>query len=812
MPNLVGIGNTQVPTNGMLGGLAYQNPTNANLDSVEIKNISKMQAVISQTAAAVFVYDTRKDTDGGAWRHKCTDKSWYKEPLNTNIRGSRREFPAVAILVSLANTGSTSGIDFIIYDGDDPNCPMWMVCSFNVSNGTNGSIHACNGIIAQATTSNGSPYYDFLLDRIRYHNHAHRHTAAWIYPSRKGPDYKQWSELNMTGATLPNENGTEVYCKVMPDAVDYEGRGLLMPDILFSQTSGMGHLKSNGTMYTHEYNTFNHRFSKFLSNNHIITAMDNNYYGKWINVYPPLTANRTTDYGGSTTNVYVNYNAQDQFRLVVTHVTTDENKPLHDIEVTDNTDDVFFASDKGMGFATIETNHPEGSGYARMVNFVTKDFATGYMIQRMSTAVLCGTQKKYNFNYARIYSTYGSGLRSANYTVEYSDDNSNWSVAFGGVMSNNTATGLQMGTRTTNNNITTKHRYWRYVVGSAVDGHHPRVSRIELGEGSPLTTYHIIHQPATDNTSDTGNIPSGSNNTVKVDSYLLGATNDRTVYNRGYNLTNNLNNSGQLTATPVATGSDLLGYSGWSSTAFLQQQYHHGGFDLGDGGLTIAFWAKLDISTTGYILDHQASSGSGARFAVYYQDSQVKFYTSNGTSSTEVVTPSPGNGNPPGLDNIMDNVWHQVVITREPASSNANSAHRIYVNGIRRLNVSTTLRTLTNTSARMTVGIRYDSVSNPFNGHIALLRLSQDPASEQQVHKMYLREKQLFTENAKCTLTAEDSDRVFDLAYDTSTGSLHATNETGRDEFRGLVRLNNEGGQGPTTIDISASNGIVAAE
>ena len=77
---------------------------------------------------------------------------------------------------------------------------------------------------------------------------------------------------------------------------------------------------------------------------------------------------------------------------------------------------------------------------------------------------------------------------------------------------------------------------------------------------------------------------------------------------------------------------------------------------------------------------------------------------------------------------------------------------------------------------------------------------------------MYLREKQLFTENAKCTLTAEDSDRVFDLAYDTSTGSLHATNETGRDEFRGLVRLNNEGGQGPTTIDNSASNGIVAAE
>ena len=51
-----------------------------------------------------------------------------------------------------------------------------------------------------------------------------------------------------------------------------------------------------------------------------------------------------------------------------------------------------------MGFATIITNRPEGSGYARMVHFVTKDFVTGYMMQRLSTAILCGTQKKYNFN------------------------------------------------------------------------------------------------------------------------------------------------------------------------------------------------------------------------------------------------------------------------------------------------------------------------------------------------------------------------------------------------------------------------------
>ena len=63
MPNLVGIGNSQVPTNAMLGKLAYQ-------DSVDEKIIEKINARTSDTAVDVFVYDTRKDSDGGAWRKK----------------------------------------------------------------------------------------------------------------------------------------------------------------------------------------------------------------------------------------------------------------------------------------------------------------------------------------------------------------------------------------------------------------------------------------------------------------------------------------------------------------------------------------------------------------------------------------------------------------------------------------------------------------------------------------------------------------------------------------------------------------------
>ena len=96
----------------------------ANTKAFKIKNgldLGAYSKAISDTALAVFVYDTRKDSDGGAWRHRTQHTSWYNETLNTSTRGSRKEFPAVAVIV-VDNTGQV-----IIYDGDDPDMPMWML-------------------------------------------------------------------------------------------------------------------------------------------------------------------------------------------------------------------------------------------------------------------------------------------------------------------------------------------------------------------------------------------------------------------------------------------------------------------------------------------------------------------------------------------------------------------------------------------------------------------------------------------------------------------------------------------------------------
>lgn len=113
----------------------------------------------STTAVDVFVYDTSKDSDGGSWRNRTQHTSWYNEPLNTATRGSRREFPSVAVIVAEANKVT-------IYDGDDPSLPMWMVFNVGVDNlvfAAPKTVSSLNGIILVGT-SLGLSIINFISD------------------------------------------------------------------------------------------------------------------------------------------------------------------------------------------------------------------------------------------------------------------------------------------------------------------------------------------------------------------------------------------------------------------------------------------------------------------------------------------------------------------------------------------------------------------------------------------------------------------------------------------------------------------------
>lgn len=100
----------------------------------------------------------------------------------------------------------------------------------------------------------------------------------------------------------------------------------------------------------------------------------------------------------------------------------------------------------------------------------------------------------------KFYSSFNGGLRSANYTVYFSDDAITWTTAWSGVASNSSSCGLITASGGGSNYGT--HRYWKFVEGSAVVGHFPRVSRITLST-STGTDYDMVVYTA-DNCGDQG--------------------------------------------------------------------------------------------------------------------------------------------------------------------------------------------------------------------------------------------------------------------------------------------------------------------
>ena len=114
----------------------------------------------------------------------------------------------------------------------------------------------------------------------------------------------------------------------------------------------------------------------------------------------------------------------------------------------------------------------------------------------------------------------------------------------------------------------------------------------------------------------------------------------------------------------------------------------------------------------------------------------------------------------------------------------------------------------TEADAVTTIGNR-NSHSEPFNGSLALLRISATAPTAEQIAKIYRDEKVLFQENAKATLYGTDN-RVLALANDDDTGLLHAGTNHGRSVFQGLRRVSNTTDAVGTCI--SASNNLVVEE
>jgi hypothetical protein len=256
---------------------------------------------------------------------------------------------------------------------------------------------------------------------------------------------------------------------------------------------------------------------------------------------------------------------------------------------------------------------------------------------------------------------------------------------------------------------------------------------------------------------------------------------------------NGLQVFGTVTKNPVATGADLVAYSGFSASNYLEQPYNSD-LDFGTGDFCVMGWVNQNSNTTqipfwsGYFNggNHERTvgiiSGSSGTYVETYGASGVY------SNTTAYLLPL--------------NVWAHVVGLR------TNGQLQFFVNG-KKVSEATSIHDVSSTLKTTKLGGGTQNNLYPFLGLMALWKVSATAPSPEQIAKIYEDEKFLFQENAQATLYGS-SDAVTALAYDDTTELLHVGTSAGRSVFQGLRRVDNT--TDAVGAAISASNGLVAED
>ena len=790
MPNLVGIGNSQVPTNAMLGGLAYQ-------DSVGEINIEKIKARTSDTALGVFVYDTRKDSDGGAWRYRTQNTSWYDEVVSAE-RGARREFPSVAVIVVTSTL-------IIIYDGDDPNLPMWMVLNETSTNGSmlysssssdfSGAVSALNGNIYYGMTGNGTlGIIEFVRDgsfKHRRNNRSNRgRFLGRIADRRLALGFSKDNDIRLAGEAV-----SDIATTVLPNAPIETSTGLPIPTIAAATDGGTSIIKDNGTIvdivYSGSPNTAYVDFRK--SDNAIVMSMNSN--GSYVHVIYDIP---TSDISGS--HQYQKEGIDDEFYR--TGSSQDWNQEVW----------IYSASPHGGTTVRIADNVISGNGGINVLAPNKNAIATDTMVARIASSFNSG------YMHGDIKGAFLSSIDDTNLSgtslIANGDFSSNSTAAFTTVAGGTAAVvgGLLKLTDTggafcyasapfttvvgnqyfvtvdiVNNSNTAPSNYIR--CGNSHNG--TEFHNTNYGTGYGTKTFYFTATATTTYLTlisghGAGN-PFGHWDNVFV--YKL--DNDRSVNSKG------LQPYGTINKNPVATGAELVAYSNFNNSRYLFQPYNS---DLNfTTTMSIMFWVNGWVGSDSLLHRGPGTTrNSKTSFHLYcsYDYNYRITFTTNG--STEQSFEFNHTANLPG--------WQCVCFTL------SGGTVRGFRNGVEQTLNQTSFSGNIFSQATDKNGLWIGT--GPVGGaadtaSLALLRLSASAPSAEQVKKIYDDEKCLFHENAKCTLHGT-SNNVKALAFDDTNNILHVGTSSGRSEFQGLNRINNT--TTAVTTAISASNGFVAEQ
>ena len=748
-----------------------------------ISSIAAISDSISDTAVDVFVYDTSKDSDGGAWRKRTQNTSWYNETLGTATRGTRKEFPAVAVIVA-------ESLKVTIYDGDDPDLPMWMVFH---SDGGNCMIRN-SGVIASVTMLNaelcvGRTSGSKGLGQISFITEVgktiRRSSSGYLYIYKgnieQRNDSLEYVNQNDITQQIKGDLVYDVAMTVLPNAPVDSATGLPVPTIAVATDQGISVLKDNGSIFDMYPNDAGERpvlQIGFTESNKLVFRHNFN----WVYYYEIPNSDLNAAY----------WNGLGGYIGRFTSVERDWDTNYGGIPVNTPSNITEFLEDRVLGHTNgldiIDINNGGLLGYGMHAG-ITTNFNTGYQHGDIKGAFLSDTDT--------TNVTAGSNLIPAS-SADFSSS-SGWNLGTGWTIS-----GGKLNKTTTDNN-TAYYSVSGLTVGQAytfsidVDTV-PSSGNIYFYALGVYTIWPTLTTTGTHTLTVVANstalafgITGISGNGCVLDNVSLTIGDaDRSVNNKGLQV------FGTVTKSAVATGAELVGYGPFSSSNYLKQ---HNNSDLapGTGAYSVTCWIKTALSGSNdqYIFDRGVGGSNSRNLMLVMQTSgRIQFYhtRADGTSSDLQTTDMPS---------VADNNWHQVVGLYD------GSAYRVYIDGKASSVTNTTGRDVGNDGTpALTIGTRFN-ITQTFGGSMALFRYSKSAPSPEQIKKIYEDEKCLFHENAKATLYGS-SDAVTGLAFDDTTNLLHVGTSAGRSEFQGLRRINNT--TDAVTTAISASNGLVAEQ
>ena len=747
MPNLVGIGNSQVPTNAMLGGLAYQDTDHAILKQVEIDNIAAIKntiqtkgkygsgTVANTTIKDIFVYDTRKDSDGGVWRKRTQNCSWYNETLNTAYRGSRKEFPSIAILVSHEGSGF---FGFSIYDGDDPNLSLWMhfpidqyAPSSNWGSGipfigranfvgyTAGPICALNGQIAMGNIQANAEWQpgwmvnmisEKCIDVVNYGTETQQtywmssnisnrvNYDAFAVFSYNGSRYGTGDDEHSrgkSGITGRCDNGEirSIAMTVTPDALTDEDTGLPVPTQAWAGKNGISVMKGSTNAWSNtQSGTHKEQRAEFNSKFNIHTI---SRHGSAPNCVQMLRL-AYPDYNTLTSTEYYHSNRSCALDATMGTVYSGE----EDLKFMKNpyggVDDlaVIPSSQVGLNLYLGDGNDATAGNKSTIMARITPDYNTGWMMGACDIAAMCDTSTAtiaQNIHVDEGFSATGSWT--------FAD---NASISSGNLRLPNTN-----GSRSTHNTFLEANTSYmcRFLVN---DNNAANWQFDDDGSGAGVggvTVYQDItygddgtHTFVFTTTASTRlrlmRTQTGSSATIAIDYIRFYKINQDTTgvlgcNNRGVSRQDNwfgfatigsaiVRNSVSRTSTSTDPSggegkqSDVVAYSSWGSGSYLVRGYNSD-LDIGTNNFIFTGWVFPPTSTTG----HQPIFGVGDGdhndgFLIYLQGGGTNWRLDAGYLGT------PNNAfatDHSVRGDVQGERWNQVAIWH------TGSNIRMYVNG-----------------------------------------------------------------------------------------------------------------------------------